>query len=148
MGLKLNHVSKGATGHGVIMVYLVDDLWMTFCPHQVVGCPPEGTTRCTGKRDQINDEVPRHRLDRTQIRWAKHYNDVIMGTITSRITGVSIVYSTACSAADERKHESSAALAFVRGIHRWPVNSPHNWPVTRKMVPFDDVIMKEEYKSC
>ena len=30
---------------------------------------------------------------------------------------------------------------FVRGIHRWPVNSPHKGPVTRKMFPFDDVIM-------
>ena len=35
----------------------------------------------------------------------------------------------------------SASLAFARGIHRWPVNSPHKGPVTRKMVPFDDVIM-------
>ena len=40
-----------------------------------------------------------------------------------------------------RKHQSSASLAFVRGIHRWPVNSQHKWPVTRKMFPFDDVIM-------
>ena len=40
-----------------------------------------------------------------------------------------------------RKHQSSASLALVRGIHRWPVNSPHKWPVTRKMFPFDDVIM-------
>ena len=36
-----------------------------------------------------------------------------------------------------KKHQSSASLAFVRGIHRWP----HKWPVTRKMFPFDDVIM-------
>ena len=43
--------------------------------------------------------------------------------------------------ADERKHQSSASLAFVRRIHRWPVNSPHIWPVTRKMFPFDDVII-------
>ena len=43
--------------------------------------------------------------------------------------------------ADQRKHQSSASLAFVRGIHRWPVNSPHKWPVTRKMFPFDDVIV-------
>ena len=35
------------------------------------------------------------------------------------------------------------SLAFVRGIHRWPVNSPHKWPVTRKMFRFDDVIMGE-----
>ena len=46
---------------------------------------------------------------------------------------------------DQRKHQSSALLAFVRGIHRWPVNSPHKGPVTRKMFPFDDVIMYLEY---
>ena len=40
-----------------------------------------------------------------------------------------------------RKHQSSVSLAFVWGIHRGPVNSPHKWPVTRKMFPFDDVIM-------
>ena len=50
--------------------------------------------------------------------------------------------STVYSDADQRKHQSSASLAFVRGIHRGPVNSPHKWPVTRKMFPFDDVIMK------
>ena len=42
---------------------------------------------------------------------------------------------------DQRKHQSSASLAFMRGIHRWPVNSPHKGPLTRKMFPFDDVIM-------
>ena len=41
-----------------------------------------------------------------------------------------------------KKHQSSASLAFVRGIHRRPVNSPHKWPATRKMFPFDDVIME------
>ena len=39
------------------------------------------------------------------------------------------------------KKQSSASLAFVREIHRGPVNSPHKWPVMRKMFPFDDVIM-------
>ena len=43
--------------------------------------------------------------------------------------------------ADQRIHQSCASLAFVRGIHRWPVNSPPKGPVTRKMFPFDDVIM-------
>ena len=59
----------------------------------------------------------------------------------SRFTSLTIVYSTVDSDADQRKHQSSASLAFVRGIHRGPVNSPHKWPVTRKMFPFDDVIM-------
>ena len=70
-----------------------------------------------------------------------HYGDVIMGTIASQITSLTIVYSTVYSRADQRKHQTSASLAFVRGIHRGPVNSPHKWPVTRKMFPFDDVIM-------
>ena len=71
----------------------------------------------------------------------QHYNDVIMGAIASQITSLTSVYSTDYWSADQRKHESSASLAFVRGIHRGPVNSPHKWPVTRKMFPFDDVIM-------
>ena len=41
----------------------------------------------------------------------------------------------------KKKNQSSASLAFVCGIHRGPVNSPHKWPVTREMLPFDDVIM-------
>ena len=40
-----------------------------------------------------------------------------------------------------RKISNLASLAFVRGIHRRPVNSPHKWPVTRKIFPFDDVFM-------
>ena len=43
-----------------------------------------------------------------------------------------------------KKYQSSTSLAFVRGIHRRPVNSPHKWPVMRKMFPFDDVIMMRE----
>ena len=64
-----------------------------------------------------------------------------MGVIASQITSLTIVYSTVYSDADQRKHQSSTSLAFVRGIHWGPVNSPHKWPVTRKMFPFDDVIM-------
>ena len=70
-----------------------------------------------------------------------HYGDVIMRVIASQITSLVIVYSTVYSDADERKHRSSVSLAFVRGIHRGLVNSPHKWPVTRKKFPFDDVIM-------
>ena len=69
-----------------------------------------------------------------------HYNDVIMGAMASQITSLKIVYSSVYSGADERRHQSSASLAFVKGIHRWPVNSPHKGPVSGKMFPFDDVI--------
>ena len=70
-----------------------------------------------------------------------HYDDVIMGAIASQITSLTIVYSTVYSDADQREHQSSASLAFVWGIYRGPVDSPHKWPVTRKMLPFHDVIM-------
>ena len=64
-----------------------------------------------------------------------------MSTMASQITSLTIVYSTVYSGVDQRKHQSSASLAFVRGIHRSPVNSPHKGQVTRKIFPFDDVIM-------
>ena len=53
-----------------------------------------------------------------------------MGKMASQITSLTIVYSTVYSGADQRKYQSSAG----------PVNSPHKWPVTRKMFPFHDVI--------
>ena len=64
-----------------------------------------------------------------------------MSAMASLITGVSIVYSTVCSDADQRKHQSSASLAFVKGIPQWPGNSPHKGPGTRKLFSFDDIIM-------
>ena len=75
-----------------------------------------------------------------------HSSDVIMGAMASQITSLTSVSSTVYSGADRRKHQSSASLAFVRGIHRWPVNSPHKWPVTPKMFPSDDIIM--DPKQC
>ena len=71
----------------------------------------------------------------------RHYGDVIMCTMASQITSLTTVYSNVNSSTDQRKHQSSASLAFVLGIHRWAVNSPHKGPVTRKRFPFDDVIM-------
>ena len=71
-----------------------------------------------------------------------HYSDFIMGAMASLFTSLAIVYSIVYLAGtDQRKHHSSALLAFVRGIHQWPVNSPHKKPVTRIMSLFDDVIM-------
>ena len=70
-----------------------------------------------------------------------HYNDVLMSSMASRITSLKIVYLTVYWGADQRNYQSSVSLAFVRGIYRWPVNSPRKGPVTRKMFPFDDIIM-------
>ena len=78
-----------------------------------------------------------------------HCNDAIMSAVASQITSVSIVCLAVGSGADQRKHQSSASLSLVRGIHRSLVNSAHKRPVglTRKMFPFDDVIMKKHNKA-
>ena len=78
-----------------------------------------------------------------------HYSDVIIGATSSLITSLTFVYSAVCSGADQRKHKSLASRAFVRGIHRSPANSPHQWPVSWKVFPFDDVVMsKRNYIPC
>ena len=64
-----------------------------------------------------------------------------MSAMASQITSVSVVYSTVYSGTDQRNHKSSTSLAFVWGIHRWPVNSPNKTPVIQKLFPFDDIIM-------
>ena len=68
-----------------------------------------------------------------------HYVDVIITAMMSQITSLTIVCST--DAGSDRRKQSSASLAFLQGIHRGPVNSPHKGPLTQKMFPFDDVIM-------
>ena len=67
--------------------------------------------------------------------WLIHYCDVIMSAMASQIMSLTVVYSTIHSGADQRKHQSSASLAFVRGINR-------------KMFPFDDVIMFQMPLAC
>ena len=73
-----------------------------------------------------------------------HYNDVIMSAGASQVTGLLIVYSTICSGTNQRKHQTSALLAFMRRM----VNSPHKGPGTRKKLPFDDVIMPLMHDTC
>ena len=75
-----------------------------------------------------------------------HNSDVTMSVMASQIASVSIVCPTVCTGANQRKHQSSVSLVFVRGIHRSPVDSPYKRPLTRKMFPFDDVIMWTAYQ--
>ena len=77
-----------------------------------------------------------HRLHTSPLQWRHNGRNSVSDT------SLMIVYSIVYSDADQRKHQSSASLAFVRGIHRWPVHSPHKWPVTRKIFPFGDVVMQ------
>ena len=118
--------TKAAYAHLVLGIYL-------FCIFSGNCVPPSFVT--------LSSEIARRAWGITNVWNLSHYNDVIMSVMTSQITSLTIVYSSVYSDADQRKHQSSASLAFVRGIHRWPVNSPRKWPVTRKMFPFDDVIM-------
>ena len=59
-----------------------------------------------------------------------HYNEVTMNAMAPKITSLTIVCSTVYSGADQRKHQSSASLAFVCGIHRWPVKSQYRGNVS------------------
>ena len=97
-------------------------------------------TRCNITKDSTDSTATVKVEQRTESDLA-HYDDVIMGAIVSQITGLTIVYSTIYLDADQSEHQSSASLAFVWEIHREPVNSPHKWPVTRKMFPFHEVIL-------
>ena len=75
----------------------------------------------------------------THSRFSFDYSDIIISAMVSQIISLTIYSGT-----DERKAQSSASLAFVRGIHQWPVNSPYKGPVMR-LFPFDDVIMSPAF---
>ena len=90
---------------------------------------------CLGKPVEVNGRTDGHTERYRSLQWRHNEHSA------SQITSFTVVYSTVYTCADQRKHQRSASLAFVRGIHRWPVNSSHKGPVTRKMFPFDDVIM-------
>ena len=92
----------------------------------------------------VDSDFWRHRAPLGHIELTQHYNDVKMSAMASQITSLMMVCSTVCSDVNQRKHQGSASLAFVRGIHHWPMNSSHKRPVTLKMFPVDDVIMPHD----
>ena len=85
--------------------------------------------------------LPKYLFSRDILLTFSHYDDVIRSTIASQIISLTIVYSPVYSGVNQRKYQSSASQAFVRGIYRWPANSAHKGPVTQKMFPFDDVFL-------
>ena len=117
--------------------------WLSYTYYYTVQCLSKFVhyVRTISSNGQTPERNHLHGMLDTAIKSFSHYNDVTMGSIASQITSLTVVYSAVYSGANQRKHQSSASLAFVRGIHRGPVNSPHKWPVTQKMFPFDDVIM-------
>ena len=80
---------------------------------------------------------------RWYLKTINHHSNVMMGAMTSQITGVLIVCSTVCSDADQRDIKAPRHWPLWEEIHRSPVNSPHEGPVMRKMFPFDGVIMHQ-----
>ena len=74
-------------------------------------------------------------------KWCKHYTDVIMGAIASQITSLTIVYPTVFFRRRSKKTSKLRVTGLCERSSPVTVNSPHKWPVTRKMFPFDDVIM-------
>ena len=71
----------------------------------------------------------------------RNYSFLIVGVMASKITSPTIVYSTVYSGADQRTHQCYASLTFCVGNSPVTGEFPHKGPVTRKMSPFDDVIM-------
>ena len=109
-------------------------LWCYYCRHDYVFQQSSDGRNETPRRSR--DIMP-YGLDTFVwhlISWF-HYSDVILD-MASQITNITIFYTTVYSDADQRKHLSYASLAFVRRIHRWPVNSPHKLPVARKCFHF------------
>ena len=98
------------------------------------------TGKCTGMLRYSVNTLPTHIYIYIQFISVEIISVVtvfIMSTMASQITSLTNVYSTVFQGADQRKHQSSTSLAFVRGIHRCPVNSSHKGPVTQKhIVPF------------
>ena len=74
--------------------------------------------------------------------WKKLYAKTVTPLWTRRRLN-SPASPTAYSGTDQRNHQCSASLASVRGFHRWTVNSPYKWPVTRKLLPIGDFIMSD-----
>ena len=121
------------------------DTWMVQCETNLLW-PSDAICRQRSWPDSIKP-LPESMLTHHQLSFVhSHYDDVIMTMLASQITSLTVVYSIVYSGVNQRKHQSSASLAFVREIHRGPVNFPHKWPVTRKMFPFDDVIMTWQKK--
>ena len=103
-------------------MYLISSKQTSTCPGQFSACPGQNALALVTRRALVS---------LTALLF--HYNNVIMGAIAPQITSPTTVYSIVYSDADQRKHQSSTSLTSVWGIHRGPVNSPHKWPVTRKM---------------
>ena len=127
-------ISGGGVNIRYHQIWKVCQIWETFHIWCWASTWLANQTLLTMDRDNQSDQwispIPDW-LWRLRSVW-HDYNDVIMGAMASQITSLTSVYATVYTYADQKKYQSSASLAFVWGIHRWPVNSPHKGSVTRK----------------
>ena len=112
------------------------------CCADLTGGPSTNNVRRLRGVNRMQERKIYHRYLGIPLQLMFHYNDTIMSKMATLITSLTIVCSIVYSGEDQRKHQTSASLALVRRIHQWPVNSPHKGPVTRKIFPFYDVIMR------
>ena len=122
---KVQYIVKGALSLSLslsIYIYIYIHIYISF----------NTRTQHNTNTNLVLVDTPKHHY---------HCCDVIRSAMAFLIPGVSFVCSIICFGADQRKHQSSTSLAFLRGNLRWPMDSPHKRPVTRKMFPFNDVIM-------
>ena len=119
----------------ILWMTFSNSLWTTFWTHYSISIQVSiGSDNGSSPKIIWTNDGPVHSSPGLyELLWYTHYNDVIMSTMASLITSITIVYSIFHSGAVQRKHQSSASMAFA-----WAKG-----PVTRKMLPFDDVIMKE-----
>ena len=139
---------------------LIFFVYATFIHYVASLCEITGA-KCESALDPTNSRNETHinyawRDQHSHMRWFRlcieadkgqwlqiiHYNDTMMSAMASQITGVFIVYSTLGLVADQRKNQSPTSLAFFAGNSEVTDEFPTQRPVTRKMFPFDDVIMK------
>ena len=142
MVVNLNHILQFWVNCNNWMVHTLIGIWLIWCIEFLffIGNGRAPSKRCKHVISQIKDVAvtsDEHEgvTNLRQLDYLFNNNDVTMGAIASQITSLRIVFSTVYLDIDQRKHQSSASLAFVRGNHQRPVNSPHKWPVTRKMFP-------------
>ena len=129
-GLMLAQCYSCATGLARVTLCL-NNSWHSIADRLLMSKPETGHRRGQGVLVRGEGEVTQSKMaDRS-------------GNLPSPLTSTSrpLLTTIVCSGVDQRKHQSSASLAFVRGIHRWQMNFRHTGLVTRRMFPFDDVIM-------
>ena len=84
-------------------------------------------------------QLLQHGLRSLLWRGGKHGKSLLWRHMTV-IKSQNTSHSTVCLTAFADLHQWNIKVRhywpFVRGIHRWPVNSPHKGSVTRKNLPF------------